>query len=131
MLTADGWVRTGDIGYFNQDGFLFLKEAMKDFISYKDFKISPSELENLLLTHDDVRDAAVAGKPDAADGHLLTAFVVVVAEKRTAEAAQEIAKFVKERVDPSKELRGGVHFVHEIPRNPIGRILRKNLIENL
>ena len=84
-------------------------------------------MEERLLRHKEVQDAAVFGKPEPSVQELVTALVV---RKPGAKVTnEELRKLVDEQVDKSKQLRGGVHFVHKIPRNPQGKILRKKLID--
>lgn len=76
MIDADGWLHTGDIGYYDQDGWFYIVDRMKELIKYKGFQVAPSELEHLLLEHPDVSDAAVIGVPDESAGELPRAYVV-------------------------------------------------------
>lgn len=126
-LMSDGWVRTGDIGYFNEEGYLWITDRLKELVKYKGYQVPPAELEDLLLTHPSVKDAAVTGKPDEAAGELPTAFVVL-AEGCTA-TETELQAYVKERAAPYKQLKGGVHFMESLPRNPSGKLLRRKLKE--
>lgn len=87
-----------------------------------------SEIEALLLTHEKIKDCGVVGKPDEEAGELPLAFVVRADEGLT---EAEIVKFVAERASGAKRLRGGVIFVKEIPKNPSGKILRRELREML
>ncbi|XP_060559847.1 uncharacterized protein LOC132719909 [Ruditapes philippinarum] len=123
-FTDDGWMRTGDIGYFDKDGHYFVVDRLKEIIKYKGYQISPVYLESILLSHQSVEDAAVVGIPHGVDGHLPTAFVVC--NNKTPEST--LADFVNSKVAPYKQLRGGVHIVKEIPRLPSGKILRRKLV---
>ncbi|MFT7596291.1 MAG: acyl-CoA synthetase (AMP-forming)/AMP-acid ligase II [Paracoccaceae bacterium] len=75
-IDAEGWLRTGDIGRFDQDGYLFLTDRVKDLIKYKGFQVAPPELEATLLTYPNIADVAVIGVPDADAGEVPMAFVV-------------------------------------------------------
>lgn len=75
-IDKDGWLHTGDLGYYDEDGDLFIVDRLKELIKYKGFQVSPSEIESLLLSHPAVSDAAVVGKPDPDAGELPVAFVV-------------------------------------------------------
>lgn len=86
------------------------------------------EIEALLLTHPKIKDCGVIGKPDENVGELPTAFVVKLDESLTEE---EVVKFVNKDASPAKKLRGGVIFVDEIPKNPSGKILRRQLRDQL
>ena len=128
-ITDDGWLRTGDIGYFRQDGYLFITDRLKELVKYKGYQVPPAELEAVLLLHPDIVDAGVTGKPDEEAGQLPVAFVVLKPDvKSSKDKAIEIQQFVKEKVAPYKQLKGGVHFVSEIPRNAASKILRRKLL---
>jgi 4-coumarate--CoA ligase len=128
-ITAEGWLRTGDIGKFDQDGFLFITDRLKELIKYKGYQVAPAELEALLLTHPQIADVGVVGRPDAEAGQLPTAFVV--ASPGAILLPDEVKAFVKERAAPFKQLKGGVYLVETIPKNPSGKILRRELKEML
>ncbi|XP_045538602.1 luciferin 4-monooxygenase-like [Papilio machaon] len=90
-------------------------------------KVPPAEIEAVLLQHEGVRDVGVVGLPNPEAGELPIAFVVPQLGANPTEA--EMQHFVAERLSNPKHLRGGVHFVKEIPRTATGKILRKNLRE--
>ncbi|KAH8243497.1 hypothetical protein KR032_007886, partial [Drosophila birchii] len=121
----DGWLHTGDIGYYDNDFEFFIVDRIKELIKYKGFQVPPAEIEALLLTHDKIKDAAVIGKPDEEAGELPLAFVVKQANVQLTE--NDVIQFVNEHASPAKRLRGGVIFVDEIPKNPSGKILRRIL----
>ncbi|XP_044260796.1 4-coumarate--CoA ligase 1-like [Tribolium madens] len=123
----DGFVRTGDIGYYDQDLYFYIVDRMKDLIKYKSFQVPPLEVEQVLLMFPGVTDAAVVGKPDERYGELPVAFVVKGADLEERELMEHVGKFLAKE----KHLHGGVRFVEEIPRNEIGKILRKKLREML
>ena len=75
-IDDDGWLHTGDIGYYDQDGFFYVTDRMKELIKYKGSQVAPAELENILLSHPEVVDAGVVGVPDEEAGELPRAFVV-------------------------------------------------------
>ncbi|GAB0097774.1 luciferin 4-monooxygenase [Sergentomyia squamirostris] len=121
----DGWLHTGDIGYYDDQKNFFIVDRLKELIKYNGFQVAPAELEGLIITHPAVREAAVIGIPDPKAGELPTAFVVK--RDNVEVSAEEIANFVAEKVSNPKKLRGGVHFLQEIPKNPTGKILRRVL----
>ncbi|KAM8707266.1 hypothetical protein ACLKA7_011372 [Drosophila subpalustris] len=125
----DGWLHTGDIGYYDDEFEFFIVDRIKELIKYKGFQVPPAEIEALLLTNDKIKDAAVIGKPDEEAGELPMAFVVKQANVQLTES--EVIQFVQERASPAKRLRGGVIFIDEIPKNPSGKILRRVLREML
>ncbi|XP_016944460.3 luciferin 4-monooxygenase [Drosophila suzukii] len=125
----DGWLHTGDIGYYDDDFEFFIVDRIKELIKYKGFQVPPAEIESLLLTNDKIKDAAVIGKPDEEAGELPMAFVVKQANVELNES--EVIQFVNNNASPAKRLRGGVIFVDEIPKNPSGKILRRILRDML
>ncbi|XP_059611752.1 luciferin 4-monooxygenase-like [Phlebotomus argentipes] len=125
----NGWLHTGDIGYYDEKKNFYIVDRLKELIKYNSFQVAPAELEALILTHLAVKDTAVIGIPHPEAGELPAAFVV---KKENYEAtAEDIAKFVSDRVSNPKRLRGGVHFVDEIPKNPSGKILRRVLRDRI
>ena len=122
----DGWLYTGDIGYFDERGYLFIVDRKKEMIKYKGFGIAPAELEALLFQHPAVADCAVIGKPDDEAGQIPKAFVV--AKPGAAVTAEELIAFSKEKLASYKQLRE-VEFLDAIPKNPSGKILRRVLRE--
>jgi acyl-CoA synthetase (AMP-forming)/AMP-acid ligase II len=122
-ITADGWLRTGDIGYADDDGYLYIVDRVKEMIKCKAFQVAPAELEAVLLTHPAIADAAVIGIPDDEAGEVPKAFVVA----RSAISADEVCAHVAAHVAPYKKLRA-VEFRESIPKSPSGKILRRLLI---
>jgi acyl-CoA synthetase (AMP-forming)/AMP-acid ligase II len=121
-ITADGWVRTGDIGYIDNDGYLTITDRLKELIKVKGFQVAPAELEALLYTHPSVADAAVIGRADQRDGEMPVAYVVA----RKSVDREELKNWVALRVSEYKQLRDVV-FCDAIPRSPSGKILRRSL----
>ncbi|HET8923832.1 MAG TPA: AMP-binding protein [Candidatus Acidoferrum sp.] len=127
-LVGDGWLRTGDIGYLDADGCVFILDRLKEFIKYKGYQVSPAELEDVLQSHPAVLDAGVIGAPDEAAGEIPLAFVVKKAG--AALDAGELIQYVAARVAPYKKIRA-VEFIDQIPKSPAGKILRRVLKEDL
>uniref|UniRef100_A0A914EG58 Uncharacterized protein n=1 Tax=Acrobeloides nanus TaxID=290746 RepID=A0A914EG58_9BILA len=75
-LTSDNWLKTGDIGYLDEDGWLYVVDRLKEMIKVKGFQVAPAELEGLLLSNPDVQDCAVIGIPDEKSGEVPKAYVV-------------------------------------------------------
>ncbi|XP_049876868.1 uncharacterized protein LOC126374335 [Pectinophora gossypiella] len=123
----EGFFKTGDIAYYDDEGFFFIVDRIKDLIKYKSWQVGPSELEAVLLQHPEVKDAAVIGVPDSLAGELPLAFIIKQPGSNVNE--KEIINFVEPKVSPWKRLRGGVRFVSEIPKNGSGKILRRQLRE--
>ena len=100
---------------------------MKELIKYKNYHLYPLEIENVICKHPDVIEAAVFGRPEPTVQELVTAVVVKAPNSNLSE--QQISALVDKEVDDSKRLRGGVIFVKALPKNPVGKIQRKKLIE--
>jgi len=124
---VDGWLRTGDVGYYDDDHHTILSDRIKELIKVKGFQVAPAELEAVLLTHPLVLDAAVVGKKDEKLGEAPKAYVVLRPQAKV--SAQELHHYVEERVAPFKKLAGGIEFRSEIPKSPSGKILRRILRE--
>lgn len=124
-IDSEGWLHTGDLGYFDEKEVLYIVGRLKELIKYKGYQVSPTEIEVLLLTHPGVKDAAVAGKPDEASGELPMAFIVK--QPGINLTAEEIMEFIRGKLSPQKWLRGGVKFVNDIPKNATGKIMRSEL----
>nr|GMD21322.1 4-coumarate--CoA ligase-like 5 [Ipomoea batatas]GMD56043.1 4-coumarate--CoA ligase-like 5 [Ipomoea batatas]GME11182.1 4-coumarate--CoA ligase-like 5 [Ipomoea batatas] len=125
-LDSKGWLRTGDLCYIDDDGFIFVVDRLKELIKYKGYQVPPAELEALLLTHPEVADVAVIPFPDKDVGQFPMAYVVRKTGSRISENA--VMDFVGKQVAPYKRIRR-VAFVASIPKNPSGKILRKDLIK--
>ncbi|ETN82342.1 hypothetical protein NECAME_16411 [Necator americanus] len=119
-------IRDGDMGYVRNDGYLFIVDRLKELIKVKGFQVPPAELENILLCHPMIHDAAVVGIQDAERGEIPKAYVVRSSNELT---ESEVKSFVNDKVSPYKQLSGGVEFVKEIPKSPSGKILRRVLRE--
>jgi acyl-CoA synthetase (AMP-forming)/AMP-acid ligase II len=126
MLDTDGWLHTGDIGYFDEDGYLYIVDRLKELIKYKGMQVAPAELEAVLLTHPAVADAAVIPSADEEAGEVPKAYIVLKPE--TVATAYELVTYVAERVAPHKRIRR-LEFVEQIPKSASGKILRRVLIE--
>lgn len=120
----DGWLHTGDIARYNEDGQFFIVDRLKELIKVKGLQVAPSELEDLIRRHPGVNDVAVVGVPDDRAGELPRAYVV---RKNRQVLEESIVDWVRERAAPHKHLAAGVMFVDTLPKNQTGKILRREL----
>jgi long-chain acyl-CoA synthetase len=125
-LTPDGWLRTGDGGYIDEDGYLFLTDRIKDMIVSGGENVYPIEVEDVLAQHADVADVAVVGIPDERWGELVKAFVIL--RPGCSATGDELVAFARERLAGYK-LPRAVEFVDDLPRTPSGKVLKRELRE--
>jgi fatty-acyl-CoA synthase len=123
-LDSAGWLRTGDAGYMDSDGYLYIHDRIKDMIISGGENIYPAEVENAICDHPDVADAAVFGVPDDKWGEAVKAVVVMKAGKKATSSA--IIDFTRERIAGFKTPKS-VDFIEALPRNASGKILRRDL----
>jgi acyl-CoA synthetase (AMP-forming)/AMP-acid ligase II len=121
----DGWLRTGDLGHTDRDGFVYIDGRQHDVINRGGDKIYPVEVEQVLAMHPSVADVAVVGGPDRRLGQVPHAFVVLTPDATT--GSDELASFARQRLTRFK-VPGEWHFVDELPRNPANKVLRRLLI---
>ncbi|KAJ7953377.1 4-coumarate--CoA ligase-like [Quillaja saponaria] len=127
-IDIDGWLHTGDLVYFDQDGYLYMSDRLKDVIKYKGFQIAPADLEAVLICHPDIVDAAVTGALDEEAGEIPVAFVV--REDGSVLSDKDVINYVASKVAPCKKVRKVV-FTGSIPRSAAGKILRRQLRNSL
>jgi acyl-CoA synthetase (AMP-forming)/AMP-acid ligase II len=121
---VDGWVHTGDAGYLDEDGYVYVLDRARDLILSGGENISPAEVESAIFGHPAVADVAVIGVPDERWGEAVKAMVVL---KPGVEAtAAEIIAYARERIAGYK-LPKSVDFIAELPRNPSGKVLKREL----
>ncbi|KAK0093961.1 hypothetical protein PV326_012231 [Microctonus aethiopoides] len=120
----DDWLKTGDLGSFDKNGFLHINGRLKELIKVQGHQVSPAELEDIIQGHENVADAAVIGVPHERYGEVPKAFVVAKPNVKINE--QEIKDFVAKQVAKYKQL-GKVVFIDVIPKSQAGKILRKDL----
>ena len=125
----DGWLRTGDLGYLDEDGYLFLTDRKKDIIIRGGENISPKEIEEVLSAHPLVAESAVVGAPDTQYGERVVAFVVLrggTASLKTVEA--ELLAHCYRRLARFK-LPAHIEVLSELPKNAVGKVSKKTLKE--
>eukprot|EP00600_Ochromonadales_sp_CCMP1393_P014757 CAMPEP_0174995792 /NCGR_PEP_ID=MMETSP0005-20121125/32_1 /TAXON_ID=420556 /ORGANISM="Ochromonas sp., Strain CCMP1393" /LENGTH=306 /DNA_ID=CAMNT_0016250121 /DNA_START=136 /DNA_END=1053 /DNA_ORIENTATION=+ len=129
-ITEDGFLRTGDIAHFDEDGWLFITDRCKELIKYKGFQVPPAELEAIMTAMPSIKDVVVIPVLDDEAGEIPRAYIVKqdgpVGDELT---AQMVLDTVHARVAPHKKLRGGVYFVDAIPRSASGKLLRRVQVE--
>ena len=123
-IDDNGWLRTGDAGHMDKDGYIFLADRIKDMIITGGENVYPAEVENALYSHPQVHDVAVIGIPDPKWGESITAIVVPVEGEQPDKAA--LIAYVRERIAPYKTPKK-IIFRAALPRNPSGKILRRLL----
>jgi long-chain acyl-CoA synthetase len=126
VRTHDGgrWLHTGDLGYLDTDGYLFIVDRMKDLIKTHGYQVWPREIEEVLATHPAVAEVGVAGVPDEAKGEVAKAWVVLRPGRQA--SAEELRAFCRERLAPYK-VPATVEFRAELPKSMVGKVLRRAL----
>lgn len=126
ILDAGGWLHTGDIGYFDEGGHLYVVDRLKELIKYKGYQVAPAELEAILVAHPAIAEAAVIPVANAEAGEVPKACIVL--KPGASATADEVMAYVAERVAPYKRVRL-VEFIDAVPKSASGKILRRVLIE--
>jgi len=121
-IAHGGWVRTGDVGHLDAEGFLFIDDRLKDLIITGGENVYGLEVERVLLDHPEIVDAAVIGIPDEHWGESVKAVIVATREL----SAEDVIAFCRERLAGYKCPRT-VDTVTELPRNPTGKLLKREL----
>ncbi|KAM0942039.1 putative AMP-dependent synthetase/ligase, AMP-binding, AMP-binding enzyme domain, ANL [Dioscorea sansibarensis] len=124
-LDRDGWLRTGDLVFIDEDGFVYIVDRVKELIKHNGYQVAPAELEAVLVRHTDILDAAVVPMEDEEAGQIPAAFVVKSAGSEL--TSEHVIQFVASQVAPYKKIRR-VEFITAIPRSLAGKILRKQLV---
>ncbi|KAF9598961.1 hypothetical protein IFM89_033306 [Coptis chinensis] len=124
-IDSEGWLHTGDLCYFDQDGCLYIVDRIKELIKHNGYQVAPAELEALLLSHPKILDAAVIPVEDEEAGQIPMAYVVRANDFDLTE--DQIIQFIAGQVAPYKKVRK-VGFINAIPRSAAGKILRKQLV---
>jgi long-chain acyl-CoA synthetase len=128
-FTPDRFFRTGDIGRVDADGYLYITGRLKDLIIVAGEKAAPREIEDVLMRHASVAEAAVLGKKDSARGEVVVAFVT--ARLPATPKAEELREFCRSEGLPQWKIPREVFVVEELPRSPTGKVLKRSLAERL
>jgi long-chain acyl-CoA synthetase len=123
-VTPDGWLKTGDAGYFDEDGYLYIHDRVKDMIVSGGENIYPTEVENVMMAHPEVADIAAIGVPSERWGETVKA--IVVKAPGADPTPEQLIAWTKERL-ASYKCPTSVDFVDALPRNPSGKILKREL----
>jgi 4-coumarate--CoA ligase len=127
-ISEDGWLRTGDLGSVDKDGFLFVRDRLKELIKVNGFAVAPAEIEACLNNNPAIADAAVIGIPDAETGERPMAFVVRASGATVGE--EDVMAHVAANLSRYK-LPAKVRFVDTIPKSASGKILRRLLRDQI
>ncbi|XP_077301851.1 uncharacterized protein LOC143922475 [Arctopsyche grandis] len=124
IFRPGGWMRTGDMAYYDENDAFYITDRLKELIKVKGYQVAPAELEAILRTHPELSDAAVIGIPHQYHGEVPKAFVVK--KKGKSPTAESIMEFVESKVASYKKL-GELMFVESIPKSAAGKILRREV----
>jgi 4-coumarate--CoA ligase len=123
-MIRDGWLRTGDLGVVDEEGYLYIRDRLKELIKVKGFQVAPAEVEAALLSLPGVADAAVIGLPDEEAGERPAAFVVRQPGSEVSET--EITEVLRGRL-ASYKVPVSISFIEAVPKSASGKILRRVL----
>lgn len=124
VLTEDGWLKTGDVAKFDEEGFLYIVDRKKDMVVVSGFNVYPNEVEAVIAEHPGVNEVAVIGVPHPVTGEAVKAFIVPVDGEKL--ASQELITFCRKKLTPYKVPKI-FEFRDELPKSNVGKILRRAL----
>jgi long-chain acyl-CoA synthetase len=125
--TAARWLHTGDLGYMDDDGYVFIVDRKKDLIKTSGFQVWPREIEEVLASHPAVAEVGVAGIEDAKQGEAVKAWVVLRAGQQANEA--DLRAYCRERLAAYK-VPSTIAFRSDLPKTMVGKVLRRSLRED-
>ncbi len=128
VLSPDGWLKTGDIGKYDNDGYFYITDRKKDIIFYGGENIYPGEVEHVLTEHPCIFEAAVMGIPDEYYGQTVKAYIVL--KVNTQATTEEIIDFCKNRLAKYK-IPKSIEFVEFLPKNFLGKVIKRKLASPL
>jgi len=123
VMTADGWFKTGDVGTVDERGFFKIVDRKKDMVLVSGFNVYPNEVEDVVATLDGVLECAVVGVPDEKTGE---AVKLVIVKKNPELSEEQVRAFCRANLTGYKQPRV-VEFRTEMPKTPVGKILRREL----
>jgi len=129
VLTADGFFKTGDIGKRDADGYVHITGRKKELIIVSGEKVAPREVEDALMRHPSVAEAAVVGKKDPGRGEVVVAFVIKKPD--TEVSPEELRDFCRDGGLPNWKTPREIHITAELPRSPTGKVLKRALVDKL
>ena len=121
----DGWLYTGDLGYLDEDGYLYLVDRIKDLIKPSGFQVWPREVEEVIASHPAVVEVGVAGVPDPYQGEAVKAWIVL--REGSQLSSDELRVYCKEQLAAYKVPRR-IEFRESLPKSAVGKVLRKDLV---
>jgi long-chain acyl-CoA synthetase len=122
-MLPGGWLRTGDIGRMDEDGFVFIEDRKKDMILVSGFNVYPNEIENVVVEMPGILEAAAIGIPDERSGEIVKVFAV---RKDDSVTEEDVKNYCKEQLTGYKRPRI-VEFRDDLPKTNVGKILRRAL----
>ncbi len=126
-MIRNGWVYTGDLGYLDEDGYLFIVDRKKDLIKPGGFQVWPREVEEVIATHPAVAEVSVAGVPDSYQGEAVKAWIVSRAGQHV--TVEEIRAYCRDKLAAYKVPRS-VEFRDTLPKTMVGKVLRRELVKD-
>ena len=126
LFTDDGWLKTGDIGVIDDDGYLFIKDRKKDMVIVKGLKVFPAQIEQILNNHPKIQESAIIGIPQDNDSETMKCFCVP--KKNTRLEVSEVRVYIKEHLDVYKRPRE-IEIIETLPKNTLQKTLKRVLLE--
>lgn len=125
LIDEDGWIHSGDIGHFDNEGFLFITDRKKEILKYKNFHFYPTEIEHVIRQIPDVVDVCVCGIPDVVATDLPAA--AIIRKDNSKLTTDDVYNFVANKMAHFKHLYGGVYFFESLPMTPSGKVQRRKV----
>ena len=122
----DGWFYTGDIGYMDEEGYLYIVDRKKDMIIVSGFNVYPRDIDEVLFEHPKIKEACAVGIPDPYRGETIKAFVAL--KEGETMTAEEVTAFCREKLTGYKVPKQ-VEFMDDLPKSTVGKVLRRKLRE--